>query len=156
MTFRSSSRTVFQSDRPAASSSAPGRSLNGTGAQRSSSDEPVLKTVICLDLHSLGHRSRFRSVRDTSLARRCESKRCVRRDRRWNKNWPPPPGRLEKPVQPSNRDRLWIESCEPRERTDLGPDTTCGACHDLCVPEVVRLFCRSGEQEQWECSKSWR
>src|SRR5438093_9721049 len=94
--------------------------------------------------------------RDTSLARRCESKRCVRRDRRWNKNWPPPPGRLEKPVQPSNRDRLWIESCEPRERTDLGPDTTCGACHDLCVPEVVRLFCRSGEQEQWECSKSWR
>src|SRR6058998_2623611 len=67
MTFRSSSRTVFQSDRPAASSSAPGRSLNGTGAQRSSSDEPVLKTVICLDLHSLGHRSRFRSVRGTEL-----------------------------------------------------------------------------------------
>src|SRR5213593_4906111 len=74
--------------------------------------------------------------RDTSPTCGRESKRCVRRDGRWDEDGSTPTGRLEKAVQPSHRNGLPIERHEPGEGTDLRPDRTCATRDDFCISKV--------------------
>ena len=94
--------------------------------------------------------------RDTSLPRSRKAKRRVRGNCRWDEDGSPPAGGFEKPVQPSHRDRLWIERHEPCECADLGPNIPNLTRDTFGGMQVFRPTCRDPAQEKWNNPKSRR
>jgi hypothetical protein len=58
-------------------------------------------------------------------------------------------------VQPSNRDRLWIERYEPSECADLRPNVADLTRDAFCGAKIVSPAARDAAQKQWDHSKSW-
>jgi hypothetical protein len=105
------------------------------------------------DIRPIAKRGNF-DDRDTSLTGGGESKCCVRSNRRWDEDGSTPTGSFEKAVQPSHRDRLWVESDEPGERADLGPDASDLSGDHFGGLQIFGSMGRNPAQEKWNNSKS--
>ena len=94
--------------------------------------------------------------RNTAFACGGEAKRRVGGNRRRNEDRPTPAGRLQKAMEPSHRDRLGIESDQPRKGADLSPNISNFSSNDLRCPQILCPTARDASQQQRNHAKPWR